>query len=249
MMALCSAWVPGCARGQAQDSADRQPHSASSRHKWRPVGVTGRFGSLDEARQGKHRRWTSTKKSNKSDYRHQPAPQASSRPPQAPERTDALPPRKRTIASTARKPKVAPQPGPRSRTPNPALDDSLLQSLLHDPVGGAALEPHDKRKSSPEPDAKTDRPKEIPALLSRSQIKSVLQPLSLLVQQCAGDVTGVAKVAIVVQGQSGKTLSAAAIGALAGTPAALCVEELMRTSAVFPRFKKHELKISYPYKL
>ncbi|HJL19350.1 MAG TPA: hypothetical protein RMH99_27035, partial [Sandaracinaceae bacterium LLY-WYZ-13_1] len=113
------------------------------------------------------------------------------------------------------------------------LDDDL-DSLLDRALGDAS------------PDPRPTARRTLPDTPTRRQVATTLRALEGDVRRCGGD--GVADTRIVVAGDTGRVVGVSVGGDAAGTSAASCVADHVR-SARFPRFSRERFTIRFPYAL
>ncbi len=89
---------------------------------------------------------------------------------------------------------------------------------------------------------------ELPEEPTRKQVGDVLRSLSPLVATCGGGESGVIRVHLTIAGKSGIVTEATVAKQFSGTDVARCATGIVSV-AQFPRFRKRELTVAFPYTL
>lgn len=87
----------------------------------------------------------------------------------------------------------------------------------------------------------------LPPTPSRQDVVSALEPLRAEVQQCAGNLRGIAQLDVTVA-SNGSVTHAVVAGDFAGTPEGSCIARIAR-SAKFSPFERPRFRVIYPYAL
>ena len=90
-------------------------------------------------------------------------------------------------------------------------------------------------------------PASLPPTPTREDVVSALEPLRAAVQQCAGNLRGVAQLDVTVA-SNGSVTHAVVAGDFAGTPEGSCIARIAR-AAKFSAFEQPRFRVIYPYAL
>ncbi|MCG8556520.1 MAG: zinc-ribbon domain-containing protein [Proteobacteria bacterium] len=185
-----------------------------------------------------------------------PSQQAGSHERRSARRRDTRSSRKARSSRQERPKKVAPEPKPKQRRasrtrpvqkaaakPKKKAASGSIDDLLEQAVGGVPDPLTTKRKP-----VKVKTESNLPETPSRDQVMKALRAVQRSVKNCSKSEHGVAMTTITVSGSNGRVRSAKVSGDYAGTRAGSCIARAVR-KARFPKFKKPEFKIQFPFRL